>query len=82
MRRQKNGRAACRLLSNHAYSRSRCFWFQNCVASVDLGIFQASLNFDDPTLKALLEALPEAPAAARRQCLQRCGLATDDDKHT
>ena len=39
---------------------------------------QASLNIDDPTLKALLEVLPEAPAMARRQCLQRCGLLDDD----
>ena len=35
---------------------------------------QASLNFDDPTLEALLKALPEAPASARRQCLKACGL--------
>ena len=40
------------------------------------------MNFDDPTLKSLLEALPEAPAMAQRQCLQRCGLYKDDDyKH-
>ena len=42
------------------------------------GFSQASLNFDDPTLKALLKALPEAPAMAQRQCLQRCGLGDDD----
>ena len=40
---------------------------------------QASLNFDDPTLKALLESLPEAPAMAQRKCLQRCGLGDDDE---
>ena len=40
---------------------------------------QASLNFDDPTLKSLLKALPEAPAMAQRQCLQRCGLYDGDD---
>ena len=40
---------------------------------------QASLNFDDPTLEALLEALPEAPAAARRQCLKACGLDDPDE---
>ncbi|CAM9607934.1 unnamed protein product [Laminaria digitata] len=40
---------------------------------------QASLNLDDPTLKALLAALPMAPAMAQRQCLQRCGLTDDDD---
>ena len=40
---------------------------------------QASLNFDDPTLKALLEALPEAPAMAQRKCLKACGLYKDDD---
>ena len=43
-------------------------------------LLQASLNFDDPTLKALLKALPEAPAKAQRQCLQRCGLYKDEDK--
>ena len=32
----------------------------------------------DPTLKALLEALPEAPAMAQRLCLQRCALENDD----
>ena len=42
-------------------------------------ILQASLNFDDPTLKALLQALPEAPARAQRQCLQRCDLYKGDD---
>lgn len=44
-----------------------------------LALLQASLDFDDPTLKALLEALPEAPAMAQRQCLQRCGLVDDDN---
>ena len=40
------------------------------------------MDFDDPTLKALLKALPEAPAKAQRQCLQRCGLYDgDDQKH-
>ena len=43
-------------------------------------LLQASLNFDDPTLKALLKALPEAPAMAQRKCLQRCGLYDGDDK--
>ena len=42
---------------------------------------QASLNFDDPTLKALIEALPEAPARAQRMCLERCGLLDDDRKY-
>ena len=41
---------------------------------------QTSLNFDDPTLKSLLKALPEAPAMAQRQCLQRCGLYKGDNK--
>eukprot|EP00904_Undaria_pinnatifida_P006374 jgi/Undpi1/2867/HiC_scaffold_14.g06244.m1 len=40
---------------------------------------QASLNVDDPTLKALISALPEAPAMARRICLERCGLIEEDD---
>eukprot|EP00904_Undaria_pinnatifida_P006373 jgi/Undpi1/2866/HiC_scaffold_14.g06243.m1 len=40
---------------------------------------QASLNVDDPTLKALLAALPEAPALGQRGCLQRCGLLDDGD---
>ena len=35
---------------------------------------QASLNFNDPTLKKLLKALPEAPAMARSKCLKMCGL--------
>ena len=43
------------------------------------GFSQASLNFDDPTLKALLEALPEAPAMAQRKCLKACGLDKDDE---
>ena len=42
-------------------------------------LLQASLNFDDPTLKALIASLPEAPALAQRGCLQRCGLLDDDD---
>ena len=42
---------------------------------------QASLNFDDPTLKALLEALPEAPAMARSKCLKMCDLDdSEEDK--
>eukprot|EP00904_Undaria_pinnatifida_P006376 jgi/Undpi1/2869/HiC_scaffold_14.g06246.m1 len=40
---------------------------------------QASLNLDDPTLKALIASLPQAPALAQRECLQRCGLLDDDD---
>ena len=48
------------------------------VPLITFGLSQASLNFDDPTLKALLQALPEAPAMAQRQCLQRCGLGDDD----
>ena len=43
-----------------------------------LWVLQASLNFDNPTLKALLQALPEAPAQAQYLCLQRCGLAGDE----
>eukprot|EP00904_Undaria_pinnatifida_P006379 jgi/Undpi1/2871/HiC_scaffold_14.g06248.m1 len=39
---------------------------------------QASLNFDDPTLKNLIASLPEAPALAQRGCLKRCGLLDDD----
>lgn len=41
---------------------------------------QASLNFQDPELTALIESLPEAPAAARLECLKMCGLeeAVDD----
>lgn len=41
---------------------------------------QASLNFDDPTLKKLIASLPEAPAMAQRQCLERCGLLKDDKR--
>ena len=40
---------------------------------------QASLNFDDPALEALLKALPEAPAMARRQCLKMCGMNEPDE---
>eukprot|EP00752_Nemacystus_decipiens_P018324 g16440.t1 len=40
---------------------------------------QASLNFEDPELQALIESLPEAPAAARRQCLKMCGLDNGED---
>ncbi|CAM9823047.1 unnamed protein product [Ectocarpus sp. 4 AP-2014] len=40
---------------------------------------QASLNFEDPALQKLIESLPEAPAAARRQCLESCGLADGGD---
>lgn len=39
---------------------------------------QASLNFDDPHIKALIAALPQAPATARRECLARCGMSNDD----
>ena len=39
-----------------------------------LWIFQGALNFEDPALQALIESLPEAPAAARRECLKMCGL--------
>eukprot|EP00903_Cladosiphon_okamuranus_P019871 g18264.t1 len=42
---------------------------------------QASLNFDDPDLAALLKALPEAPAAARRQCLKACGMDDDNNNY-
>ena len=44
-------------------------------------LFQAALDFEDPALQALIESLPEAPAAARRQCLKMCGMDTtgDDD---
>eukprot|EP00904_Undaria_pinnatifida_P006385 jgi/Undpi1/2877/HiC_scaffold_14.g06254.m1 len=42
---------------------------------------QASLNFDDPTLKNLIASLPEAPAMAQRMCLQRCGLVDDGDNN-
>lgn len=41
-------------------------------------VSQASLNIDDPTLKALIESLPEAPAMAQRQCLEMCALENDD----
>lgn len=40
---------------------------------------QASLNVDDPQLAALLEGLPESPAAARRQFLETCGLDVPSD---
>ena len=40
---------------------------------------QASLNFEDPQIKALIAGLPQAPALARRECLARCGLNDDDD---
>ena len=40
---------------------------------------QAALDFEDPALQALIESLPEAPAAARRQCLKMCGLDSGDD---
>ncbi|CAM9923033.1 unnamed protein product [Ectocarpus sp. 6 AP-2014] len=36
---------------------------------------QASLNVEEPALQKLIESLPDAPAAARQQCLQRCGMA-------
>lgn len=38
---------------------------------------QASLNFEDPELKALIADLPETPAKARHECLERCGLPID-----
>lgn len=44
------------------------------------GVQQASLNFQNPELMALINALPQAPAAARQQCLQMCGLSTDTPK--
>lgn len=40
---------------------------------------QASLNAQDPELQALVASLPEAPAAARRECLKTCGLVDGDD---
>ena len=40
---------------------------------------QASLNFEEPALQALIASLPEAPAAARLRCLEMCGLDTGDD---
>eukprot|EP00903_Cladosiphon_okamuranus_P019872 g18265.t1 len=40
---------------------------------------QASLKFVDTDLAALLKALPEVPAATRRQCLKVCGM--DDYDH-
>ncbi|CAM9923374.1 unnamed protein product [Ectocarpus sp. 6 AP-2014] len=40
---------------------------------------QASLNFEDPALQKLIESLPDAPAEARGQCLERCGLADGGD---
>ncbi|CAM9252730.1 unnamed protein product [Scytosiphon promiscuus] len=40
---------------------------------------QASLNFQDPALQALIESLPEAPAAARLECLKSCGFVDEDD---
>ena len=54
------------------------FRFVPCLPALTIVVAtQASLNFDNPTLKALLEALPEAPAMAQRKCLQRCGLGDD-----
>lgn len=32
------------------------------------------MNFEEPALQKLIESLPDAPAAARRQCLEMCGL--------
>ena len=60
---------------------TRVFWFHSTPGCCVSCCLQASLNFDDPTLEALLKALPEAPAMAQRQCLQRCGLdaGSDDD---
>lgn len=52
----------------------------SCELSYNCGFrSQASLNVDDPTLNALISALPEAPAMARRICLERCGLIEEDD---
>lgn len=48
---------------------------------------QASLNFQDPALQALIESLSEAPAAARLRRLEGCGLTdkngvvSDNDDH-
>ena len=39
---------------------------------------QGALNIDDPTLVALIESLPEAPAMARLQCQERCSYAEED----
>ncbi|CAB1104740.1 unnamed protein product [Ectocarpus sp. CCAP 1310/34] len=40
-----------------------------------LEAIQASVNFEEPVLQNLIESLPDAPAAARQQCLQRCRMA-------
>lgn len=40
---------------------------------------QASLDIQDPQLKALIDSLPEAPAAARQRCLKMCGMVTEED---
>lgn len=43
---------------------------------------QASLDVEDPALQALIASLPELPAAARRQCLEACGLVDGDGSYT
>lgn len=35
------------------------------------------MDFQDPELQALIESLPDAPATARLQCLEACGLLDD-----
>ena len=41
---------------------------------------QAALDSEEPALQALIEGLPQAPAAARTECLKMCGLLdTGDD---
>ena len=63
-----------------AFLATARFVFLCALLTVSSCFLQASLNFDDPTLKSLLKALPEAPAKAQRQCLQRCGLYKDENK--
>ena len=45
-------------------------------------VIQGALDFEDPVLQALIEGLPQAPAAARRQCLKMCAPHTgcDDER--
>lgn len=66
------------------FPRPSCVFFPFCLLTVFSRFLQASLNFDNPTLKSLLKALPESPPAmAQRQCLQRGGLydGEDNDKN-
>eukprot|EP00904_Undaria_pinnatifida_P006375 jgi/Undpi1/2868/HiC_scaffold_14.g06245.m1 len=50
-----------------------------CFFKLPIEAIQASLNFDDATLQALIASLPDAPALAQRRCRQRCGLLDDDN---